>query len=63
MAKLKDGFNSMRNGLFHQNCGCNRNICQLRGEVACVANITAMSGVKNLCDHILWPKGDTDEFH
>ncbi len=63
MAKLKDGFNSMCNGLFHQNYESNYNICWPRGEITCVANTTTMSDVRNMCDHILCPKGDKDEFH
>jgi hypothetical protein len=63
MVKLKDGFNSMHNGLFHQNYECTCNICRPGGEIACVVNNYIVSNVKNLCDHILCPKGDIDEFH
>jgi hypothetical protein len=63
MVELKDGFNSMHNGLFHQNCECTCNICRPGGEIACVVNNYTMNGVRNLYDHILCPKGDTNEFH
>jgi hypothetical protein len=53
----------MRGGLFHQNYDYTCNICKLRGEVACVANTTIVSGVRNMCEHILCLKGDTNEFH
>jgi hypothetical protein len=53
----------MHGGLFHQSCDCICNVCRLGGEVTCVANTIVVNGVKNMCEHILCPKGDTNEFH
>jgi hypothetical protein len=63
MVELKHGYNSMRIGLFHQNCMCPCKICRPLGEVKCVANSAISIGVENLCDQILCLKGKTNEFH
>jgi hypothetical protein len=63
MAKLKEEFNSMCNGLFHQNCECICNIYRPLGEVTYVANTTIVFGVRNMCDLILCLKGEIIEFH
>jgi hypothetical protein len=55
MAKIKDGFNAMHTEFFNQNCTCICNICRPHGEVAtpCIANNNVVSGVRNMCEHIL----------
>lgn len=63
MVELKDGYNSMRIGLFHQNCMCTCDFCRPLGEVACVANKTIMIGVWDMCDQILCLKRTINEFH
>ncbi len=63
MAKLKEDFNSIHNGLFHQNYESTCNICKPFGEATCVANTTIIFGVKNMCDLILCLKAETNEFH
>jgi len=65
MAKIKDGFNAMHTRFFDQNCTCTCNICRPHGEVTipCIANNNVVSGVRNMCEHILWPNGWTNEFH
>jgi hypothetical protein len=63
MAKLKDGYNSIHIGLFHQNYECICNICRPLGEATCVANNSIVTGVRNMCDHILGSKGEIKNFH
>ncbi len=55
----------MHTGFFDQNCTCTCNICKPHGEIAtpCIANNNVVSGVRNMCEHILCPNGRTDEFH
>jgi hypothetical protein len=59
MAKIKNGFNVMCVRFFHQNCSYTYNICRPHGEtvVPCTSNNNIVNGVKNMCEHILCPKG------
>lgn len=52
-------------GFFHQNYNCTCDICRSHGEVTtpCTGNSNIVNGVKNMCVHILCPKGGTNEFH
>ncbi len=59
MADIKDGFNAMCIRFFHQNCSYTCNIYRPHGEakVPCTSNNSIVSDVRNMCEHILCPKG------
>ena len=63
-SELKDGLNSMRHGTVHQNCVCPCNLCRpVPGATACMAAHATYPGVTTLCQIVLCPKDDTEEYH
>lgn len=65
MSKLKDAFNSMKQGPVHgAACICSCRVCKPNGvHCVCAFTLSTITRVKVMCELILYPKYDIDEYH
>lgn len=64
MAELKDALNFMRRGTVHKNCSCQCEVCRPEGgEGVCKASEVTFHSVTRLCEEVLCPKPEEEEFH
>jgi hypothetical protein len=65
MLELKDAYNSMKPGLVHgTTCICGCRVCKPDGvHYVCASTLSTVTRVKVMCELILYPKFDTDEYH
>jgi hypothetical protein len=64
MVELKDALNFMRRGTVHKNCSCHCDVCQPdSGTGACKASELTFHSVTKLCELVLCPKPEEEEFH
>ena len=63
-SEMKDGLNSMRHGSVHKNCQCTCALCRpVPGLLGCMAAHATFTGVTALCETMLCPKDDDQEYH
>jgi hypothetical protein len=65
MLELEDAFNSIKRGPVHgATCICGCRICKPNGmHCVCASTLFIVTIVKAMCELILYPKSNIDEYH
>jgi hypothetical protein len=64
MSKLMDVFNAMKRGLVHGGCIFGYTICKPNERhYGCASASSIVVGVRSMCELILCPKNEHDEYH